>query len=154
MKNCSKRSCGAEIAAVLPEVNGGAETSAVLPEVSGGASLREAFPLPDSILFSEVFARMELESLCTLACVCRSLRSMLSQALSTLISLDLSVSLHSLSPQLYLQLPLTYIWCYWACPIWNQLRIVYWWIMVVICDEIFTTPSLFYYTPLAPEKLS
>ncbi|KAL8505368.1 hypothetical protein ACS0TY_016560 [Phlomoides rotata] len=109
MKNCSKRSCGAKTAAVLPEASGGTESTAVLPEVSGGTestAMREGFPLPDSILFSEVFVRMELESLCSLACVCRFLRSMVSQALPTLKSLDLSMFspngelLHHIAPSL------------------------------------------------------
>ncbi|KAL9159888.1 hypothetical protein ABFS82_08G164000 [Erythranthe guttata] len=75
MKNCSKR----------PR----AETAASPPE-TGGAPPLEGFPLPDTIILSEIFKRLELESLCTVACVCRSLRSIVSQSLSTLASLDIS----------------------------------------------------------------
>ncbi|KAK6133069.1 hypothetical protein DH2020_033108 [Rehmannia glutinosa] len=76
MKNCSKRPC--------------VETAAVLPEISGGAPPRESFPLPDTVIVDEIFRRLELESLCTLACVCRTLRSMVSHSVSTLPSIDLS----------------------------------------------------------------
>ncbi|KAL6543022.1 hypothetical protein OROHE_010542 [Orobanche hederae] len=76
MKNCNKRPC--------------VEAAAVLPETSAAAPLREGFLLPDTIVIGEIFRRLELESLCSLACVCRSLRSMVSQALATLPSLDLS----------------------------------------------------------------
>ncbi|KAI3466357.1 hypothetical protein Pfo_023020 [Paulownia fortunei] len=76
MRNCNKRPC--------------VETAAMVPEISAGAPAQEGFPLPDAIILSEIFRRLELESLCTLACVCRTLRSMVSQALSILPSLDLS----------------------------------------------------------------
>ncbi|KAH6775876.1 RNI-like superfamily protein [Perilla frutescens var. hirtella] len=67
------------------------ETAAVAPVDSGGAPPpRDGFPLPDTIVLSEILVRLELESLCTLACVCRTLRSMVSQSLSTLPSLDFS----------------------------------------------------------------
>lgn len=82
MKNCNKR----------PR----AETPALPPDTSGGAPPLEGFPLPETIVLSEIFGRLELESLCTLACVCRNFRSTVSQALPTLTSLDLSVSFQSL----------------------------------------------------------
>lgn len=70
---------------------------AVAAEDSGGASPpRDAFPLPDTLILSEILARLELESLCAVACVCRTLRSMASHSISTLPSLDLSVSSFSL----------------------------------------------------------
>ncbi|XP_011097668.1 F-box protein At-B [Sesamum indicum] len=92
MTDCNKRPCG--------------ETATALPETSGGAQPQEGFPLPDTIVLSEVLRRLELESLCALACVSRSLRSMVSQALSTLPSLDLSAFspngelLHRIVPRL------------------------------------------------------
>lgn len=56
----------------------------------GGLPPLEGLPLPDAIIFSEIFSKLDLESLCSLACVSRGLRSIVSQALSTLPSLDLS----------------------------------------------------------------
>ncbi|KAL3614755.1 hypothetical protein CASFOL_041512 [Castilleja foliolosa] len=67
------------------------ESAAVLPVIRATTDPpRDGFPLPDAILLGEVFRRLELDSLCTLACACQTLRSMVSQALSTLPSLDLS----------------------------------------------------------------
>lgn len=60
----------------------------------GGVPPLEGLPIPDAIIFSEIFGKLDLESLCSLACVSRGLRSVVSQALSTLPSLDLSVSFH------------------------------------------------------------
>ncbi|CAA0818539.1 F-box protein At-B [Striga hermonthica] len=76
MKNCDKRHR--------------AETAATSPAIGRGGPPRDGFPLPDAITVGEIFRRLELESLCTLACVCRPLRSMASQALAALPSLDLS----------------------------------------------------------------
>ncbi|KAG6420873.1 hypothetical protein SASPL_117416 [Salvia splendens] len=60
-------------------------------EDTGGApSLRDGFPLPDTIVVSEILARLELDTLCTVACVSPTLRSLVSQSLITLPSLDLS----------------------------------------------------------------
>ncbi|KAL2475919.1 F-box protein At-B [Abeliophyllum distichum] len=64
------------------------DTAAVVAE--GGVPPLEGLPLPDTIIFSEIFSKLDLESLCSLACVSRALRSIVSQALSTLPSLDLS----------------------------------------------------------------
>ncbi|KAK4420601.1 F-box protein At-B [Sesamum alatum] len=92
MTDCNKRPC--------------AETATTLPETSGGAPPQEGFPLPDTIILNEILRRLELESLCSLACVSRALRSMVSQALSTLPSLDLSAFspseelLHCIVPRL------------------------------------------------------
>ncbi|KAG8365212.1 hypothetical protein BUALT_Bualt18G0080900 [Buddleja alternifolia] len=57
---------------------------------SDGAPQREGFPLPDAVILNEILRRLELESMCCLASVCRNLRSIVSQALPNLSSLDLS----------------------------------------------------------------
>ncbi|KAL3508293.1 hypothetical protein ACH5RR_027694 [Cinchona calisaya] len=46
--------------------------------------------LPDSLII-EILQKLDLQSLCSTACVCRTFRSSVSQILSTLPSLDLSV---------------------------------------------------------------
>ncbi|KAL0310887.1 UNVERIFIED_CONTAM: F-box protein At-B [Sesamum angustifolium] len=92
MTDCNKRPRG--------------ETATALPETSGGAPPQEGFPLPDTLIHSEILRRLELESLCSLACVSRALRSLVTQALSTLPSLDLSAFspngelLHRIVPRL------------------------------------------------------
>ncbi|XP_051135022.1 F-box protein At-B isoform X2 [Andrographis paniculata] len=63
---------------------------AVPAEACGGAPPQDGFPLPASLILGEILPRLELESLCSLACVCRVLRSNVSHALSILPSLDLS----------------------------------------------------------------
>lgn len=47
--------------------------------------------LPDSII-GEILQRLDLESLCSVTCVSTTLRSIVSQILSSLSSIDFSVS--------------------------------------------------------------
>lgn len=59
-------------------------------ESGGGERLQEGLPLPETLILSEIFPKLKLESLCSLSCVCRTLSSMVSQALSAISFLDLS----------------------------------------------------------------
>ncbi|XP_073303593.1 F-box protein At-B-like [Primulina huaijiensis] len=67
-----------------------AETAVVDPEYGGREPLREGIPLPETLILDEIFPKLKMESLCALACVCRTLSSMVSQALSAISYLDLS----------------------------------------------------------------
>ncbi|KAL1563035.1 F-box protein At-B-like [Salvia divinorum] len=66
------------------------EKKTAAEDTGGAPSLKDGFPLPDTIVLSEIFARLELDTLCTVACVSPTLRSLVSQSLITLPSLDLS----------------------------------------------------------------
>lgn len=57
--------------------------------VDGGSKQLER--LPDSVI-DEILQRLDLESLCSAACVSPIMRSFVSQILSSLSSIDLSVS--------------------------------------------------------------
>ncbi|XP_073155023.1 F-box protein At-B [Henckelia pumila] len=67
-----------------------AETAGVDPEPGGGERLQEGLPLPENLVLNEIFPKLKLDSLCSLACVSRTLSSMVSQALSAISYLDLS----------------------------------------------------------------
>ncbi|XP_057795205.1 F-box protein At-B [Salvia miltiorrhiza] len=77
MKNCSKR----------PREKTAAKAA---EDIGGAPPPRDGFLLPNTIVLSEILTRLELDALCTVACVSRTLRSLVSQSLMTLPSLDLS----------------------------------------------------------------
>ncbi|KZV55545.1 F-box protein At-B [Dorcoceras hygrometricum] len=67
-----------------------AETAAVDLKSGGCEPQQEGMPLPETLILNEIFPKLNLESLCSLACVCRTLTSMVSRALSTIAFLDFS----------------------------------------------------------------
>lgn len=57
----------------------------------GVGGTKQLEKLPDSII-GEILQRLDLESLCSVTCVSTTLRSIVSQILSSLSSIDFSVS--------------------------------------------------------------